>query len=89
MPDDNVSPAAPSPPTPDPGTGDDILALVTNASRVFARDTAFDPDDPPWGDDFVGSEFAANYVRQQAQIRDTVAAFAASVSNGIGPLRAR
>lgn len=81
MPEDNVFAAEPSKVQAGGGQTDAISQLIETTAQRFADATAFDPQDPPWGDDTIGHGFAENYVHPHAQLRDAVAAFATAVTN--------
>ncbi|MFH8224701.1 hypothetical protein ACH4C2_36910 [Streptomyces sp. NPDC018057] len=55
---------------------DEIGAAALRAADVFATDTAYDPQDPPWGNDHYGRDFAVNYIPVHTQLRDAVNALA-------------
>jgi len=61
------------------GATDSIGTALAAAAKAFEVATTFDPQDPPWGDDDAGRQFAAAYVEPHAQLRDAFTALATGV----------
>ncbi|MFI9042595.1 hypothetical protein [Streptomyces sp. NPDC053726] len=62
------------------GQTDEVSRLIKKAADAFTSATAFDPQNPPWGDDQIGGGFAANYLEPHAKLRDAIASFAGAVA---------
>ncbi|MET9144822.1 hypothetical protein [Streptomyces sp. NPDC004042] len=58
---------------------DEIGGAALRAADAFATDTAYDPQDPPWGNDHYGRDFAVNYIPVHTQLRDAVNALANAI----------
>nr|BFD87998.1 hypothetical protein StreXyl84_73990 [Streptomyces sp. Xyl84] len=58
---------------------DEIGGAALKAADTFATETAYDPQDPPEGNDHYGREFAVNYIPVHTQLRDAVIALANAI----------
>lgn len=61
------------------GITDQISTLMLHAADDYATATAWDPQDPPWGNDDYGNAFAANYVPVHTDLRDAYTAIGNAV----------
>ncbi|GGZ01037.1 hypothetical protein ACWDE9_01680 [Streptomyces olivaceoviridis] len=72
MADDNVFVADPSRIQSGAGATDQVAEATDRAAEQFAEDTAFDPADPPWGNDSYGKQYVQNYVPFHNLLRDGI-----------------
>jgi hypothetical protein len=53
--------------------------LIRDSAEQFAEKTAFDWEDPPWGKDEYGNQYAPTYIPVHADFRDAYTAFGNSL----------
>ncbi|MFF3503291.1 hypothetical protein [Streptomyces sp. NPDC003247] len=76
MADDNLLIADPSRIQAGGGATDQVADLTDGAAEQFADNTAFDPADPPWGNDSYGKQYVQNYVPVHNLLRDGIRSLA-------------
>ncbi|MER5699805.1 hypothetical protein ABT255_52710 [Streptomyces mirabilis] len=79
MADDAVFAADPAGIKSGGGIMDQISKLIHDGTGRYADDTAFDPQNPPWGGDTYGKQFAQNYLPVHTQLLAAYVAFGNAV----------
>ncbi|MFB7598544.1 hypothetical protein [Streptomyces sp. NPDC056160] len=66
---------------------DEIGAAARKAADAFATGTAYDSQNPPWGKDHYGRDFAVNYIPVHTMLRDAINALANAILAAAGLTR--
>ncbi|MFF2328592.1 MULTISPECIES: hypothetical protein [unclassified Streptomyces] len=54
------------------GATDEVGTETRRAAEGFADKTSWDVQDPPWGNDSYGHQYAQNYIPFHSQLRDAI-----------------
>ncbi|MFG2357804.1 hypothetical protein [Streptomyces sp. NPDC048521] len=58
-----------------------VAENTNKAAEQFADATAFDPADPPWGNDSYGNQYVPNYVQYHTPLREGIRMLAQAMQN--------
>lgn len=58
-----------------------VAEVTDRAADQFADATAFDPTDPPWGNDVYGKQYVQNYIPVHNMLRDGIRSLARAMES--------